>query len=85
MLDQYLKKHNLHYKVGSKKYIHFLAEIGESKEMQKEPDFSIIDAYGSVYLTELQQHEPLLFRFRLKRAILDKTIKEIRIENDKKG
>jgi hypothetical protein len=81
LLDQYLKKHDLNYKVGSKKYIHFLAKISETKDLQKEPEFAIIDAYANVYLSELQKHEPLFFRFHLKQSTLDKTIKEIRLEN----
>lgn len=83
LLDQYFKKHDLHYKVGSKKYINFLANISESKKYQNEPEFTIIDAYATVYLSELQKAEPIFFKFHLKQPTLDKTIKEIRLENNK--
>ena len=83
LLDQYLENNKLHYKVGSKKYIHFLAEIGESKAHQKKPEFTIIDAYATVYLSELQKVDPLFFKFHLKGSTLDKTIKEVRLENNK--
>lgn len=82
LLDQYFKKNDLNYKIGSKKYIHFLAKISESKDLQKEPEFTIIGAYANTYLSELQKDEPIFFRFHLKQSILDKTIKEIRLENN---
>ncbi|NPC94713.1 hypothetical protein HOO54_21415 [Bacillus sp. WMMC1349] len=83
LLDEYFKKHHLHYKVGSKEYIEFLASIGESREYQKKPEFTIIDSYAGVYLSELQKANPLFFKFHLKRSTLDKTIKEIRLEHNK--
>ncbi|MDY0404191.1 hypothetical protein P5G51_001120 [Virgibacillus sp. 179-BFC.A HS] len=58
LLDQYLIKHDLNYKVGSKKYINFLADISENRKYQNSPEFTIIDAYATVYLSELQKAEP---------------------------
>lgn len=83
LLDQYFKKHDLHYKVGSDSYIHFLASISESKNLQKRPEFTIIDTYANVYLAGLQEDDPLIFRYHLKQATLDKTVKEIRMMNTK--
>lgn len=83
LLDQYLKENHLNYRVGTKEYIDFLASIMENSEMYKDPEFNIIDAYGSVYVTENQKKQPPFFRFHLDSVTLDKTIKEIRIENTK--
>lgn len=82
LLDQYLKKHDLHYKVGSKKYIQFLAEISENRKLQKDPEFTIIGAYADIYLSELQKEGPTFFHYHLKQSTLDKTIKKIRDENN---
>jgi len=81
LLDQYFKVHNLDYQIGTKEYIDFLVGIMENSEGYKDAEFNIIDAYGSVYLTEIQEEEPLFFRFHLDSLTLDKTIKEIRFEN----
>lgn len=83
LLDQYFKEHNLNYRIGTKEYIDFLASIMENSETYKDPEFTIIDAYGSVYVTKNQEKEPLFFRFHLDSVTLDKTIKEIRVENTK--
>ncbi|MCM3005734.1 hypothetical protein [Priestia koreensis] len=83
LLDQYLKNNNLNYAVGSKQYIHFLADISENKNMRNKPEFNIIEPYSNIYLAELQKKDPLLFRFHLKKSILDQTIKEVRKENIK--
>ena len=81
LLDQYFKEKNLDYRVGTKEYIDFLVSVMENGELYKDPEFNIIDAYGSVYLTEIQEEAPLFFRFHLDSLTLDKTIKEIRLEN----
>ena len=82
LLEQYFKKHDLDYQVGTKKYIHFLADISENRDFDKYPEFPIIDAYATVYLSELQKKDPILFRYHLEQSTLEKTIKEVRSENN---
>lgn len=82
LLDQYFKKHDINYQVGTKKYIHFLADIGENRDFDNYPEFTIIDAYAAVYLSEYQKKDPILFRYHLEQSTLEKTIKEVREENN---
>ena len=85
MLDQCMKKHHIHYAVGSQKYINFVAGLSEESEKYKnDPKFEIMDDYASVYMSELDEAmvTPSMGRFHLKKSILNKTIKQIRKESE---
>ncbi|MDY0404194.1 amidase domain-containing protein [Virgibacillus sp. 179-BFC.A HS] len=91
MVLEYLKKHNLNYEIGSEDYINFLSSLAFEKPdtgVKKDPSFDIMDAYGSVYLNEFdyaQSIDPELDSFQLNQSIKNKTIKEIRLQNEKEN
>lgn len=87
MLDQYMKNHHIHYVVGTQKYIDFVAGLSENGEKHKDdPKYEMMDTYASVYMGELNEAmvTPSMERFHLKKSTLNKTIKQIRKENEEK-